>query len=77
MKEVSLAKLVDAKGQAAVADSLGCAVSSVSQALALGKDIRVKVYADGRMTAYQVKPFPSRGKSLRALGDVACTTTND
>lgn len=65
MKEVKLAKLAGEKGYEVVADALGCSASAVSQAIARECDVRVKVYADGKMTAYQVKPFPSRGKPRR------------
>lgn len=69
MKEVTLKEFLTNGTQRDVADALRVHQSAVSQMVAAGRDIRVSVDENGRITgAYEVKPL---GKPLTEAQQVA------
>ena len=68
MLEVTLKEFLINGTQSEVATALGVGQSAVSQMLAAGRDIRVRVDEDGRISeAYEVKPvgrFPSESQQV-------------
>jgi DNA-binding transcriptional regulator YdaS (Cro superfamily) len=58
MKELTLEEFLVSGTQRSVAEALGVLQSAVSQMVAAGRDIRVCVDENGRITsAYEVKPL--------------------
>lgn len=62
MKEVTLNALAKEKGQAELAESLGCSQSAIAHALRDSRDIRVRIHRGSIQGAYEVRPFPSKQK---------------
>lgn len=57
MIEMTLKEFLASGTQREVADALGVQQSAVSQMIAAGRDIRVQVDEDGRISkAYEIKP---------------------
>lgn len=59
-KEITLAELAEAEGNAGAARALGCTPAAIAYALAEDRKIMVKVARNGACTAYEIKPFPGR-----------------
>lgn len=69
MKDTSLSEFCSSRSQAKVADLLGWTQSAVSQALRSGRDIRIVEYADGSISAYEVRQIagaPVRAEAVAA-----------
>ncbi|MCY1358344.1 Cro [compost metagenome] len=66
--ETSLRDYVAKNGQSKTAQQLGLQPSSLSQALASDRDIRV-VTKGKSITAYEIKPFPSSSAKKRGGND--------
>jgi len=66
MKKITLAELVDEIGQSSSAKALGVSAPAIAKALAAGRDIYVTKHADGRVSAEELRPFPSQTKSQAA-----------
>jgi DNA-binding transcriptional regulator LsrR (DeoR family) len=68
MKELKLKEFLITGTQSEVATAMGIGQSAVSQMVAAGRDIRVRVDEDGRISeAYEVKPvgrFPSENQQV-------------
>ena len=59
MNEISLTKYVQTHGQTLTAERLGTTQGAIFQALRANREIYIAESARG-ITAYEVKPFPSR-----------------
>lgn len=55
MKDATLSQFCLTRSQARVAQLLGWTQSAVSQAVRAGRDIHVVEYADGSISAYEVR----------------------
>lgn len=62
MKTSSLSRFAEKNGQALAANVLGVSVAAISKAIIEERKITITEHEDGRVTAFETRPYPARKK---------------